>query len=243
MKGYELSDNLGFEVLATTLTPVELGLVGTALKAGQPVSMAVSGINARKVAEARIHVDELVQIMDKKFVGMALLAMASAAKHAASEMEVVWSGPLPKDAMGRTTWAVLGEVVQNAHEYIYAATYSAASNAPAIQALRGALDRGVKVTCTVDALTRPEAVEVLKAELPGARFLGLVRGTDHFPPVMHAKFIVVDGHSTFLTSANFSNIAVDKSLEVGLLVHNSFVAHQFKRRIEDLLDAGLLEPV
>ena len=238
-----MSDLSGLEVLATSLTPVELSLVGTSLKAGQPISMAVSGINDRKAVAARASIDELVQVMDKKLVGVALLAMASAAKRAESEMEVVWSGPLPKDAMGRTTWAVLSEVVQNAHEYIYAATYSAASNAPAIQALRGALDRGVKVTCTVDALTRLEAVEVLKAELPGARFLGLVRGTDHFPPVMHAKFIVVDGHSTFLTSANFSNIAVDKSLEVGLLVHNSFVAHQFKRRIEDLLDAGLLESI
>jgi phosphatidylserine/phosphatidylglycerophosphate/cardiolipin synthase-like enzyme len=62
-------------------------------------------------------------------------------------------------------------------------------------------------------------------------------------PLMHAKFIVVDGHSTFLSSANFSNLAVDKSLEVGLLVHNSFVAHQFRLRIEEMLLDGLLEPV
>ncbi len=176
-------------------------------------------------------------------VGMALLAMATAAKHATSEIEVVWSGPQPNDAMGRTTWAVLSEVVQNAHEYIYAATYSAATNAPAIQALRGALNRGVKVTCIVDAHARKDAVEILKSELPGARFLGLVKGLQPYPPLMHAKFIVVDGHSTFLTSANFSNIAVEKSLEVGLLVHNSFVAHQFKRRIEDLLDDGFLSSV
>ena len=238
-----MSDLSGLELLAISLTPVELNLVGTSLKAGQPVSMAVSGINVRTAVAARACIDELVQVMDKKIVGVALLAMASAAKRAASEMEVVWSGPQPKDAMGRTTWAVLSEVVQNAHEYIYAATYSAASNAPAIQALRGAIDRGVRVTCTVDAHARKEAVDILKAELHGARFLGLTKSADQYQPLMHAKFIVVDGHSTFLTSANFSNIAVDKSLEVGLLVHNSFVAHQFKRRIEDLLDAGLLESI
>ena len=143
--------------------------------------------------------------------------MASAAKQATSEMEVVWSGPLPNDAMGRTTWAVLSEVVQNAHEYIYAATYSAGHNAPAIQALRSAIERGIQVTCMVDVHHRPEAIEILKAELLGARLLGLVKPGNEFAPMMHAKFIVVDGHSTFLTSANFSNIAVDKSLEVGLL--------------------------
>jgi phosphatidylserine/phosphatidylglycerophosphate/cardiolipin synthase-like enzyme len=61
--------------------------------------------------------------------------------------------------------------------------------------------------------------------------------------MMHAKYIVVDGNYTFLTSANFSNIAVDKSLEVGLLVSNSFIAGQFKRRIDDLLQEGFLVQV
>ena len=156
-----MSEGSFFEIMATSLTPMELHLVGTALKAGQPIAMAISGISANKAIVTRVHLDELAQIMDKKMIGVVLLAMATAAKHATSEMEVVWSGPLPSDAMGRTTWAVLSEVVQNAHEYIYAATYSAATNAPAIQALRGALDRGVKVTCTVDAHTRKEAVQIL----------------------------------------------------------------------------------
>lgn len=243
LKDSELSSASGLEVLATTLTPTEMHLVGTALKAGQPISMAISGIHASRTTGARSHLDALLVVMDKKILGAVLLAMSVSAKQATSEMEVVWSGPLPSDAMGRTTWAVLSEVVENAHEYIYAATYSAAHNAPAIVALRGALDRGVKVTCMVDAHERKEAVEILKSELPGARLLGLTKGAHQFPPLMHAKFIVVDGHSTFLTSANFSNIAVDKSLEVGLFVHNSFVAHQIKKRVEDLLDEGLLKEV
>jgi phosphatidylserine/phosphatidylglycerophosphate/cardiolipin synthase-like enzyme len=238
-----LTDTTSFEVIATTLTPMELNLVGTSLKAGQPTAMAMAGVSGSRAVAVRNHIDDLLQVLDRKILGTVLLAMASAAKQATSEMEVVWSGPLPNDAMGRTTWAVISEVVQDAHEYIYAATYSAGHNAPAIQALRSAIDRGIQVTCMVDVHHRPEAIEILKAELFGARLLGLVKPGNEFAPMMHAKFIVVDGHSTFLTSANFSNIAVDKSLEVGLLVHNSFVAHQFKRRIEDLLDDGLLEQI
>lgn len=214
-------------------------LVGTSLQAGQPIVMAISGVPTRRAIVARQYIDELLTSIDKKLLGSILLSMSVAARQATSEIEVVWSGPLPSDAMGRTTWAVLTEVVENSHEYIYAATYSAAHNAPAIKALRGALDRGVKVTCMVDAHERKEAVEILKSELPGARLLGLTKAAHDFPPLMHAKFIVVDGNSTFLTSANFSKIAVDKSLEVGLLVHNTFVAHQFKKRVEDLLDEGI----
>jgi hypothetical protein len=32
-------------------------------------------------------------------------------------------------------------------------------------------------------------------------------------------------------------------LEVGLLVQNSFVADQFKRRVEELLSSGMVEPI
>ncbi len=227
-------------MLATSLTPKEMNLLGTSLKAGQPLSMAIGGVHQRKQGETRAIIDELLQSLDKSAVGTALMAMASAALRATSEIEVVWSGPMPNDALGRTTWAVLDEVVQDAHEYIYAATYSAGVGAPAIVALRGAIDRGIKVTCLVDEHHRPESVSILKSELQGARLLGLVKSQHQQPPLMHAKFIVVDGHSTFLSSANFSNIAVDKSVEVGLLVQNSFVAHQFKRRVEDLVDDGLL---
>lgn len=218
-------------------------LLGNALKSDQPIAMAMSTIHAAKAAVTRLILDQLVNHLDKKTIGIALIAMSRAAKHATSEIEVVWSGPAPKEALGRTTWAVLGEVVEDSHEYIYAATYSAGSGAPAIKALRGAIDRGVNVTCMVDAHERPEAVAILRKELKGARLLGIFKESEKAPPLMHAKFIVVDGHSTFLTSANFSNLAVDRSMEVGLLVRNSFVAHQFKRRIEDLVDDGLVEQI
>jgi phosphatidylserine/phosphatidylglycerophosphate/cardiolipin synthase-like enzyme len=222
---------------------MEMDLLGTSLKAGQPLAMALAGVHPRKARKTRTVVDQLLQSMDKKTVGVALLAMSNAAKTATSEIEVVWSGPTPHGALGRTTWAVLDEVVQNAHEYIYAATYSAGHGAPAIKALRGALNRGLAVTCLVDVHNRPEAVAILKSELPGARLLGLSAQDNQNSPLMHAKFIVVDGHSTFLSSANFSNLAVEKSLEVGLLVQNSFVADQFKRRVEELLSSGMVEPI
>lgn len=238
-----MNTETGLEELATSLTPVEMELLGNALKSDQPIAMAMSTIHATKAAVTRLIVDHLVNHLDKKTIGIALIAMSRAAKHATSEIEVVWSGPAPKEALGRTTWAVLGEVVQDSHEYIYAATYSAGSGAPAIKALRSAIDRGVTVTCMVDVHERPEAVAILRKELKGARLLGIIKDSDKAPPLMHAKFIVVDGHSTFLTSANFSNLAVDRSMEVGLLVRNSFVAHQFKRRIEDLFDDGLVEQI
>ena len=227
--------------MALLLSAMQLELVGRGLTAEQPSSMAVSGLPKSLREPVRILLNDLSDSIDKKIIGIALVAMATAARRATSDMEVVWSGPMPNAAMGRTTWGVLNEVVQSAREYIYAATYSAGAHSPALVALRGALDRGIEVTCLLDIHHRADdSVKIIKSELKGAKFLGLAKDNQQYAAMMHAKYIVVDGISTFLTSANFSNIAVDKSLEVGLLVQNSFIASQIKKRIDGLLDEGFL---
>lgn len=235
-----MTEESGFESIASVLSPTQLDLVGRSLKAGQPMAMAVSGLPRDRKDLVRIQLNEIKNSIEVRNIGLTLIAMSEAAKRAISNMEVVWSGAMPNDAMGRTTWGVLNEVVQEAHEYIYAATYSAGVNSPALVALRGALDRGIEVTCLLDIHHRQDSAEIVKGELKGARFLGLAKKDNGFPPMMHAKFIVVDGVRTFLTSANFSNIAVDKSLEVGLLIQNTFIASQFKKRIDDMLIDHLL---
>jgi phosphatidylserine/phosphatidylglycerophosphate/cardiolipin synthase-like enzyme len=244
LKGSELSEDSSFHSIAHILSPVQLEIVGRGLKSGQPMAMVLSALPKSKQNEARRLLSEIEKSIDKKIIGITLEAMSSAARRAISEIEVVWSGPTPHAAMGRTTWGVLNEVVESAKEYIYAATYSAGVNSPALVALKSALDRGIEITCLLDIHHRgDDSAKIVMTQLKGARFLALAKDDKQFAAMMHAKYIVVDGNYTFLTSANFSNIAVDKSLEVGLLVSNSFIASQFKRRIDDLLQEGFLVQV
>ena len=239
-----MNEDLNFHSIAQILSPVQLESVGRGLKSGQPLSMVVSVLPKEKQTQIRNLLSEIANSIDKKIIGIALEAMSFAAVRATSEIEVVWSGPTPHAAMGRTTWGVLNEVVESAREFIYAATYSAGVNSPALVALKSALGRGIEITCLLDIHHRgDDSAKIVMAELKGARFLALSKNDQQSAAMMHAKYIVVDGISTFLTSANFSNIAVDKSLEVGLLVNNAFIAGQFKRRIDDLLHEGLLERI
>lgn len=241
MKGSELTEDSIFHSVAQILTPAQLEIVGRGLESGQPMAMVMSALPKKTQSEARHLLNEIEISIDKKLIGITLKAMSSAARRATSEIEVVWSGPTPHAAMGRTTWGVLNEVVESAKEYVYAATYSAGVNSPALVALKSAIDRGIEVTCLLDIHHRGEdSAKIIMVALNGARFLAINKDDQQSPAMMHAKYIVVDGVSTFLTSANFSNIAVDKSLEVGLLVSNAFIASQFKKRIDDLLYEGLL---
>jgi phosphatidylserine/phosphatidylglycerophosphate/cardiolipin synthase-like enzyme len=57
---------------------------------------------------------------------------------------------------------------------------------------------------------------------------------------LHAKCIVVDRKELFVSSANFTEAAQERNLEVGLLIRSLIVAERVQGHFEALLDANLL---
>ena len=60
---------------------------------------------------------------------------------------------------------------------------------------------------------------------------------------LHAKSIVVDGQHVFVSSANFTEAAQERNIEVGLLIHSTNVATQLTHFFEAMLGDYLLQPV
>lgn len=57
---------------------------------------------------------------------------------------------------------------------------------------------------------------------------------------LHAKCIVVDRKDLFVSSANFTEAAQHRNLEVGLLIHSATLAERLQCHFEALLDANSL---
>jgi phosphatidylserine/phosphatidylglycerophosphate/cardiolipin synthase-like enzyme len=57
---------------------------------------------------------------------------------------------------------------------------------------------------------------------------------------LHAKCIVVDRSAVFVSSANFTEAAQEKNIEVGLLLKSPVVADRISRFFEQLAAARLL---
>jgi hypothetical protein len=57
---------------------------------------------------------------------------------------------------------------------------------------------------------------------------------------LHAKCIVVDRRDLFVSSANFTEAAHERNLEVGLLIHSPVLAERVQNHFETLVDAKLL---
>jgi phosphatidylserine/phosphatidylglycerophosphate/cardiolipin synthase-like enzyme len=60
---------------------------------------------------------------------------------------------------------------------------------------------------------------------------------------LHAKCVVVDVESVFISSANFTEAAQERNIEVGLLVRSQWLAERTILHFDALVSAGLLIPV
>ncbi len=60
---------------------------------------------------------------------------------------------------------------------------------------------------------------------------------------MHAKCIVVDQRSVFISSANFTEAAQQRNIEVGLIIHSDPLAERMTRFFSSMISAGLLAPL
>jgi phosphatidylserine/phosphatidylglycerophosphate/cardiolipin synthase-like enzyme len=61
--------------------------------------------------------------------------------------------------------------------------------------------------------------------------------------VLHAKALVVDDEAVFVTSANLTEAALDRNIEVGLLVRDCALALTVSSYFRAMIDRGLLRPL
>ena len=61
--------------------------------------------------------------------------------------------------------------------------------------------------------------------------------------VLHAKAVVSDNEAVFVTSANLTEAALDRNIEVGLLVRDRALAATVLSHFQGLIDHGLLRPL
>jgi phosphatidylserine/phosphatidylglycerophosphate/cardiolipin synthase-like enzyme len=61
--------------------------------------------------------------------------------------------------------------------------------------------------------------------------------------VLHAKAAVADDEAVFVTSANLTEAALDRNIELGLLVRDRALAASVTSHFRRLIDRGLLRPL
>ncbi len=200
--------------------------------------------------------------------GMGGIAIAAwirgveAATARALRPDLVWSGPEVVGLHARDTRRVYEELLGSAEQTVLASTYAFFDGPKAFQVLATRMDKtpGLQVTLLLniqrkkgdttkdDDLVRRFADRFWTTDWPGTsrpqvfydpRALEL----DGPAGVLHAKAVVVDHEAVFITSANLTEAALDRNIEMGLLVRDRALAASVTTHFHTLIERALLMPL
>lgn len=185
-------------------------------------------------------------------VALAIRAASDAARSERTAVNVaaVVTGPSSFVVPVRQTSAVLLELLGRAEHSLLLTSFSAYKVPTVMSALKAAVERGVHVRMLLEtadggALDFDIADEF--AAIAGLEVL--VWPANMRPPAdagkasMHAKVVVCDREAAFVTSANLTGTALERNLEVGVLVDGGALAGKLWDHFDQLKVKGILNPL
>ncbi len=176
--------------------------------------------------------------------------------------DLVWSGPEVPGLHARDTRRVFEELLGSAERSVWASTYAFFDGPRAFQVLAQRMDAKPSVRVTLllniqrkrgdttaaDHLVRKFADRFWSTDWPGTSRPGVFYDPRALEPdgpagVLHAKAVVIDEEVVFVTSANLTEAALDRNIELGLLVRDSALAQNVSTHFRTLMERGLLLPL
>lgn len=180
------------------------------------------------------------------------------------QLDVVTTGPEVQGVTNRDTSVVVRELFVSAKKTVLVAGYAVYQGQRVFQALaeqmvshptlnvRLFLDiqRGPGDTTAAAELVRQFGDRFRTHQWPAGHPLpavyydrrSLETGTDK-RACLHAKCVVIDSGAVFVSSANFTEAAQERNIEVGILIRSSVVAERIIRFFDAMQADGMLIPI
>ena len=178
----------------------------------------------------------------------------------APRTDLVWTGPQVPGLHSRDTRRVYEELLGSATRALWISTFAFFDGPRVFRVVADRMERapGLEVTLLLniqrkygdttatDHLVRAFADRFWKEEWPGKtrpRVMYDPRSLEPSGPagVLHAKAVVADEDTVFVTSANLTDAALDRNIELGLLVRDRALAGSIVAHFRGLIDRGMLK--
>jgi len=242
--------------------------LASALESGQ-VAPPFSGASLRSALGPLDHPDEVIGALNSLGkMGITGLACAAWIRTVAEidsrrpRPDFVWSGPEVSGLHARDTRRVYEELMGTAERSVWVSTYAFFDGPKAFEVLAKRMDQKSDLRVTLFLNIQRKKGETTAADALVRRFAERFWGTDwpghsrprvFFDPrslepdgpagVLHAKAVVADDEAVLMTSANLTGAALDRNIEMGLLVRDRALAASVLRHFGILIDQGLLHPL
>jgi phosphatidylserine/phosphatidylglycerophosphate/cardiolipin synthase-like enzyme len=239
--------------------------LATALESGllpeQPSAAALRSVLGRGEAIEEIPgaLAELRRLGVTGSAHAAWLRSLARADARAPRADLVWSGPEVPGLHARSTRRVYEELLGSAQRSVWVSTFAyfdgpkvfdvLARRMDAVAGLRATLLLNIQRrrgdTTTTEELVRRFAERFWKTDWPGTSRPSVFydpRALDADPAggILHAKAVVADDEVVFVTSANLTEAALERNIELGLVVRDHALAASISTHFRGLIDRGPL---
>jgi phosphatidylserine/phosphatidylglycerophosphate/cardiolipin synthase-like enzyme len=185
---------------------------------------------------------------------VALVALEAAERTAEAiraergETTVVWTGPTVQSLEVRPTRQVVRQLIAEAQHSLTIVTFAGRNIAELVQAVdQSRLTRGVEVRLILES--EEDSGGRLKGDTAVA-FGNLAKAVPvYYWPLanrgptgaaMHVKAVIVDRRVILVSSANLTDAAMDRNMELGLLVRGGPLPQTVDRHFDELIETGQL---
>ena len=249
-----------------SLTPSELQAIAAAIRSGRMAGpftalntrQFVRDQDAAPVAASLTTLS--VSGMSSEGLACSLYLLAEAANSAPrleDLVDLVTTGPEAGGTANRSTAVVVSDLFRSAQRSVLIAGYAVYQGQKVFQALaeRMTENADLQVRLFLDVPRRQGDTTPIQEDIAryiyqfktsqwplGARLPHIyccarsIKGEDGRLGILHAKCVAVDDEAVFVSSANFTEAAQTRNIEVGLLLRSRVVSERLCRFFESLLD-------
>jgi phosphatidylserine/phosphatidylglycerophosphate/cardiolipin synthase-like enzyme len=241
--------------LARELPPSTLNALTSALESGGGSQNLGRFAATPTMREKLRRLEELCGLqpeIDTQAIAFALRSAAEAVSTVEVDhrAEIAWTGPATEAVPLRRVDQVIYDMVGSAKEEVLLVTYAAYKAERALNALRDATDRGVRVKLVIE-LAQESGGKITFDGLPSFRTAVPSAQVFYWPMdrrkrsasgaygAMHAKCLVADRSRAIVSSANLTDYALEANMELGLLVERA-IAGRLAEHFDQLIVRGEL---
>lgn len=166
-------------------------------------------------------------------------------------LELVWTGPKTGLIPTRQTEQVMLEVIDSAQNDLFLVTYVFYKASSVVAALTSAVARGVAVSILLESSTehggtvRGDSVKAVRDAVAGSSIYiwnAASRNADGdaISAAVHAKCAVADSRLAFITSANLTTAALERNMELGMLIRGGTVPERLRQHLAALVTTKVI---
>lgn len=191
-----------------------------------------NALSVRALEAAWVHAPEVTPIEVAAAIRAGLRVRADLQE--AQSLELVWTGPSTGLIPTRHTEQVMLEVIRSARSELIWITYVFHKADAVVGAIKDATAKGVDVRILIDAQAQPHAPHRLAEAVPGASIFKWATSPMNAGAV-HAKCAVADSAVAFITSANLTSAALEKNMELGILIRGGAIPPLIRAHFDALI--------